>query len=137
MTVVTVEGRVGGDPDLRFISTGKAVASFSIVSDRRRKNPTTDEWESTETTWRKVTAWGDLGENCTNSLQKGDLVIVIGREYLDEWQSKDGKTGVSLVIEAYNVGPALKRSTWKQDRAERVAVSADDPWNTSTDEAPF
>ena len=70
MTVVTVEGRVGGDPDLRFISTGKAVASFSIVSDRRRKNPTTDEWESTETTGRKDTAGGAPGENSTSASRK-------------------------------------------------------------------
>lgn len=140
MTVVTIEGRLGADPDLRFIPSGKAVANLNVVTDRRRKNPDTGEWESTETTWRKITCWGDLAENVAESLQKGDEVIIVGREWLEEWVSKDGdKTGVNLAVEAYTVGPALRRTKWSKNRAERTANATPDPWASGplTEEPPF
>lgn len=47
-------------------------------------------------------------------MQKGDLVIVIGREYLDEWQSKDGK----------NWRQPRHRGVQRRPRSEAIDVEA-------------
>lgn len=131
-TTVTIEGNLGGDVELRFTAQGKAVASFSVVSSKSRKLDD-GTWEDTEVTWRRITAWDALGENCADTLNKGDAVVIIGREYLEEWQTSE-KSGVTLKVNAYNVAPSLKRHRWKKQVAERAttdtgrAAPADDPW---------
>lgn len=131
-TTVTIEGNLGGDVELRFTASSKAVASFSVVSSKSRKLDD-GTWEDTEVTWRRITAWDSLGENCAESLNKGDAVVIVGREYLEEWTTDAGKSGVTLKVNAYNVAPSLKRHRWSKQASERSGVTdtgraTDDPW---------
>ena len=75
--LLTVVGYLGQDPTLRFIQSGKAVASFNLASTPREKDG--DQWKVGGTTWFAVSAWGEFAENVVESLHKGDRVIVTGR----------------------------------------------------------
>lgn len=134
---VTLEGRIGSDPEIRFTKDGKAVASFSMVTSKSRKQDN-GEWLESETTWYRVSAWDTLGENVVESLHKGDAVMVTGRLFMDTYNDREGQQRQSLKVEAYNVAPSLKRARW--ERKESVSVKAvgapvADPW--ADDVPPF
>jgi len=137
---VTLEGRIGGDPEIRFTKDGKAVASFSMVTSKSTKQG--EQWVESETTWYRVSAWDSLAENVTECLAKGDAVIVTGRVFMDSYTDKEGVEKQSLKVTAYNVGPALKRNQWKRGEAVQrtSAPVAADPWMTlepKDDTPPF
>lgn len=139
-TNVTITGRLGGDPELRFTPQGKAVASLSLVSSKSTKLPNGD-WEESETTWYRVTVWDAMAENVAESLTKGDSVIVVGRLFMDNYTDKMGQERQSLKVNAYNVGPDLKRAPWRKNAMSGGTSAAparvnDDPWSTPADDVP-
>lgn len=145
---VTIEGNLGGDPVVRFTQSGKAVASFSMVTSKSNRNPDGSWGENTEETWYDVSAWDALGENVAESLRKGHTVMVTGRLYLDRYTDRDGNTRQSLKVHAYNVGPSLKKHRWTRGDATDSpagavgsprgvgAFGSADPWAKQQDDIP-
>ena len=110
MTNVTITGRIGSDPELRYTGTGLPVLNFRLAEDHRAKNPQTGEWETAGTTWRTVSVW-ERGlmkpEYLQTSLAKGMAVTVQGSERLREWEGKDGAKGKTLELSASLVASPL------------------------------
>lgn len=110
MTNVTITGRIGSDPELRYTGTGLPVLNFQLAEDHRAKNPQTGEWETTGTTWRTVSVW-ERGlmkpEYLQTVLAKGMAVTVQGSERLREWEGKDGQRGKTLEVSASLVASPL------------------------------
>lgn len=75
-------GRLGKDPEQRFMSNGDAVTSFSIAVGWKTKDKEGAEWVN-------ITAFGKLAEICHEYLRKGSQVFVSGRMKTDEYE-KDG-----------------------------------------------
>lgn len=137
-TTVTIEGRVGSDPEIKFTSSGKAVVKFSVVSSRNVKGDD-GKWSESETTWWRVTAWDAFAENIADSITKGEHVLVLGRAYTEEWTDKEGNKRSSLAVNAFNVGLSLKRVKASVKRADRVKPSAPseaDPWAAGDGDVP-
>lgn len=65
-------GRLGKDPETRYMPNGDAVTSFSIACGWKSK-----EKEGTE--WVNCSAFGKLAEICGEYLKKGSQVYVSGR----------------------------------------------------------
>ena len=140
-TPVTVIGRLGGDPELRFTQSGKSIASFSMVTSKSSQR-TDGTWDESETTWYRVEAWESLGENVVECLRKGDAVIVYGRMYMDSYQAKDGSgERQSLKVNAYSIGPDLKKAPYRKADASAPARpaasgSSDNPWTAPAGDIP-
>ena len=113
---VTIEGRVGSDPVLRFIPSGAAVADFSIAVTERKKQG--DEWVDGQTDWYRVSAWRALAENVSESVHRGDLVVVSGTLKQGTYE-KDGQTRTSLDITADWVAASLRFNTVTVNRTQR------------------
>ena len=137
---VTLQGRLGSDVDLKYTQAGKAVATFRMVTSKPRKKDD-GGWEDTQTTWYTVKAWELLGENAAETLRSGDSVIVVGQMWNEEWTTKDGEKRLTLTVNAWDIGPSIKRATAKVTRAERGTGKAatDDAWSTPApaDDVPF
>lgn len=141
---ITITGRLGADPELRFTPSGAAVANLRVVTDRRFKNAA-GEWESKDTSWWSVQAWKQLAENVTESLKKGDLVIVVGDIKQREYETKEGEKRTVVEVEARHIGPDLSRATAKVTKfsggttAATASSGGADPWASpsTTDEPPF
>jgi single-strand DNA-binding protein len=73
---VQLIGRLGRDPETRFIPSGKQVTTFSVAVTDRWRDAEGEQKERTE--WFKVEAWGRLGEVCQEYLGKGRLVYIEG-----------------------------------------------------------
>ena len=77
-------GRLGKDPETRYMTGGDAVVNFSVAVGWKSK-----EKEGTE--WVRCTAFGKLAEICGQYLKKGSQVYVAGRMATRKWQDKDGQ----------------------------------------------
>jgi single-strand DNA-binding protein len=135
---ITVSGRLGGDPEIRFTTSGRAVTSATLAVDHRFQR--NGEWES-ETSWLNVVAWADLGEHFAASCSKGDRVIVVGRMSQRSYETKEGEKRYAYEIIADDIGPSLK---WAEATVERISRDDAPSRSTSTpdpvygdDEEPF
>ena len=77
--IVTLVGNLTADPELRYVSSGTPVCSFTLASTPRRQNQATQTWEDGETLFTRCDVWKQMGENVAESLAKGHRVVVTGR----------------------------------------------------------
>lgn len=82
-------GRLGKDVEIRYTSSGTAVASMTIATSEKFKNKQSGEWEE-KTEWHRVTLWGKLAEIAGQYLAKGSMVFIEGRLTTRKWQDRDG-----------------------------------------------
>lgn len=94
---IVVAGHLGSDPETRFTSSGQKVTSFRLASNSRRGG-------NTETTWWRITVWGETLDKLISYLKKGSAVIVMGELQKPEiFTGRDGTSQVSLNIVAVNL----------------------------------
>ena len=86
---VMLIGNLGKDPEVRYTTSGTAVASFSVATSEKYKNKS-GEWEE-KTEWHNVTLWARLAEIAGEYLSKGKTVYIEGRLQTRKWQDRDGK----------------------------------------------
>jgi single-strand DNA-binding protein len=86
---VMLIGNLGKDPEVRYTTSGTAVAGFSIATSERFKNKN-GEWED-RTEWHNITLWGRLAEIAGEYLAKGRTVYIEGRLQTRKWQDRDGR----------------------------------------------
>ena len=96
-----IVGRLGSDPEIRYMPDGTAVANFSIAtSDEWKDKNTGEKMERTE--WHRVVAFRRLAEVCGEYLQKGRQVYIEGKLRTKSWE-KDGITRYATQIEAFTM----------------------------------
>ena len=112
---VTLVGNVTRDPELRYTSGGRGVASFGLAVNRRYQS--NGEWQE-QTSFFDVVAWGTLGENVAASLHKGTRAVVYGRLEQRSWDTEDGSKRTKIEVIADEIGPSLR---WAQAQVEKTA----------------
>src|SRR5690554_3201049 len=153
-TQITVIGNLTGDPELRFIQSGAAVANFTVASTPRTFDRQTNEFKDGETLFMRCSLWREAAENVAESLTKGMRVIVVGRLVSRSWEANGEKRTV-MELQVDEVGPSLRYATAKVNRTQRGGGSGGgfgggfaaspaggsdaDPWATApaSDEPPF
>ena len=113
---ITLVGNLTRDPELRFTTTGRGVASFGIAVGRRYQ--VNGEWQE-QTSYFNVTAWGQLGENAAASLHKGTRVVVTGRLEQREYTTREGDKRTAIDVIADELGPSLRWATAQVERTPR------------------
>jgi single-strand DNA-binding protein len=77
-------GHLGKDPEVRFKTDGKPVATFSLAVN----------WKGATTegvTWVPIVAYDRLAEICGEYLKKGAKVQITGKYNVNKWTSKEGE----------------------------------------------
>ena len=133
-TTTVIAGNLTDNPELKFTSNGAAVANFRIAVTPRIREA--EGWRDGETSFFRVNAWRQLAENATESLSKGDRVIVIGRLKARSWETPEGERRSVVEIEADEIGPSLRWATAKAERAT-ASTSKAKPSGQFNDEPPF
>ncbi len=117
---VTLVGNVTRDPELRYTSGGRGVASFGLAVNRRYQS--NGEWQE-QTSFFDVVAWGTLGENVAASLNKGTRAVVYGRLEQRSWDTQEGEKRTKIEVIADEIGPSLR---WAQANVEKTARTSGD-----------
>jgi single-strand DNA-binding protein len=146
---VTIVGNLTNDPELRFTPSGAAVASFTVASNSRYLDKTTNEWKDGEPVFMRCSVWRQYAENVAESLTRGTPVFVTGRLKQRSYDTREGEKRTVLELEVDDVGPALRTATAKVTKVARSGgeggfsggggfgggqqgggAPADDPWAT-------
>jgi single-strand DNA-binding protein len=115
---ITLVGNITRDPELRFTATGQAKVNFGLAVNRRWQNRQTNDWEEA-TSFFNVIAWGEMGENISESLGKGSRVIVSGRLEQRSWETEEGEKRSVIEVVADEVGPSLRWATAEVKKSDR------------------
>ncbi len=86
---VTLIGRLGQDPELKYTQSGIAVAKFSLATSMSWKDQDGNNQEKTE--WHNIVVWRKLAEICAEYLKKGSKVYVEGSMSTSTWEDENKK----------------------------------------------
>jgi single-strand DNA-binding protein len=81
LNTVTLVGRAGRDPELRYFESGQVVCNVTLAVDRRRKNEDKPDWFDLE-------IWGRTAEIAGEYVRKGSLIGVSGSLKFDRWKDR-------------------------------------------------
>ena len=84
---VIMIGRVGRDPEMRHMNSGKAVTNFSVAVSIKRRGET---GPTEDTTWHRVTMYERLAEVASQYVRKGSLVYIEGNLRYGKYTDKNG-----------------------------------------------
>lgn len=113
--LVTFQGTVGQDPELKFTKADKPFTVLSVAHTDRVKQGET--WVDGETTWIRVVMFGERSETIVDSVSKGDKVLVTGNAKLNTFTNKEGieKTALECSADTIAVVPKRKQTNKRNE----------------------
>ena len=124
---VTLVGRAGRDPEVRYFESGTVVANLTMAVNRRSREDEPD--------WFNLEIWGKQAQVAADYVKKGSLIGVTGSFKLDSWKDR-------------NTGEDRNKPVVRVDRLELLGSKRDSEngnfqnnnsfnQQTSNDEIPF
>lgn len=101
MNRVTIIGRLGKDPEVRFTQDKKAVGNFTVATSEKWTDKAGVKKEKTE--WHRIVVWDKQAELCAEYLSKGRRVAIEGKLQTREWTNKEGVKQYTTEIVASHV----------------------------------
>ena len=117
-------GRVGTEPELKYMASGDAVLNFTLATSDKWKDKTTGEMREL-VEWHNVVVYRRLAEIIAKMVKKGSKVYIEGKNKTRKWQKND-VTHYKTEVEAVEI-LVLDKKTGE------VAQSA----SSSDDDLPF
>jgi single-strand DNA-binding protein len=127
MNVIAIDGNLTRDPEIKNVTNGATVMSFSVANNDIRKKGENGEWENIPCFidcefWPKnVSFW-------SKKLYKGAPVALHGRLKQDRWQAEDGtnRSKIKIVVQGF-ASPILKNDySVASEQSDLQRVSQDD-----------
>lgn len=134
---VILIGNVGGDPDVRYLEGGVAVARFSLATSEVYNNKNGER--VTQTEWHNIVLWRNLAQIAEKYVKKGMMLYIEGRLRTRSWDDQNGVKRYTTEI----YGDNFQMLSRKQDSNERPQDTpmpqAPDlsPNNDDSDDLPF
>jgi single-strand DNA-binding protein len=88
INLLIISGRLGGNPELKYLQSGDPICQFSIANSESWKNDKGEKQE--KTMWVPCVAWGKQAEGLAKILKKGMAVTVEGSLVIRKYNDKDG-----------------------------------------------
>jgi len=112
LNVVTLVGRVGGDPDVKYFESGRVVCNLTLAVNRMTRNSDQPDWFSLE-------LWGKQAEVAANYVRKGTQIGVTGALKFETWQDR-------------NTGATRSKPVVRVDRLELLGSKRDNEAGASS-----
>ena len=127
---VILVGRLGRDPETRYMPNGDAITNFSLATDEQWRDRNGER--QTRTEWHNVSLYGKLGEIAGQYLRKGSQVFIEGKIQSRKYTDKDG-----IERMAYNIiGNEMKMLGNRNDGSDSGNNNAAPPTSNPPPEAP-
>jgi single stranded DNA-binding protein (ssb) len=85
LNIVTLVGRAGGDPEVKYFESGSVVCNLTLAVNRRTKKTDQPDWFNLE-------IWGKTAEIAANYVRKGSLIGIKGALKFEYWQDRNTGT---------------------------------------------
>ena len=107
-----LNGRLTKAPELKQTNNGKSVCSFTIAVDRNRDREKTD--------FIPIVAWGKTAEFVNQWFGKGDLITIVGRIEVRNYEDKNGnkRTATEIIAGEVLVGGSKNTTNASEKPAE-------------------
>ena len=106
INTITLVGRAGRDPELRFFESGTSVANLTMAVDKASSN------REEEPDWFSLEIWGKQAQVAADYVRKGSLIGVVGRMTSEHWTDR-------------NTGERRSKPVVKVDRLALLGSKAD------------
>ena len=94
---VVLIGNLGKDPDIRSLSNGDEVASFSLATSESWKDKTSGE-KKQKSEWHNIVVFGGLVQIVKSYVKKGSKLYVEGKLQTRKWQDQSGADRYSTEV---------------------------------------
>jgi single-strand DNA-binding protein len=141
---VILLGRLGKDPEVRYMANGEAVANFSIATSESWKDKSGEKQEKTE--WHNCTAYKRLAEIVGEYVKKGSQIYVEGKLQTRKWEDKQGVTKYTTEIivheltmlgDKQNSQADAPQATASKPNVPKLAVKGFEDWVDDDSGIPF
>lgn len=123
-TTLTIRGNLVANPD-RITSAKGDFTTFRVAVNEFHRDQSTGSYVDGRSSFYKVVAFRQLGNNVYKSLSKGDAVVVHGTLRINQWETPAGDTRSAPEIEARGVGPDLRFGIATYQRVPNQRQSGD------------
>ena len=130
--VCTFCGRLGNNPEITILPSGKERVRFSVAVDRNYKK----EDGTRPTDWISVVIWGSSAYVKKTNLHKGDKVVVSGRYEINEWTDNNGTKQYAGALNCSNIELVEHKKSDKDKAVEDALANQNNPMNED-DDLPF
>ena len=108
-----LNGRLTKAPELKQTNSGKSVCGFTIAVDRSRDREKTD--------FIPIVAWGKTAEFVNQWFGKGDLITIVGRIEVRNYEDKNGnkRTATEIIAEEVLFGGSKSTGQVSENASQR------------------
>tara|TARA_Y100001968_G_scaffold284124_1_gene283284 strand:+ start:814 stop:1203 length:390 start_codon:yes stop_codon:yes gene_type:complete len=124
---VTLVGRAGRDPEVRYFESGSVVANLTLAVNRRSRNDEPD--------WFNLEIWGKQAQVAADYVKKGSLIGIVGSFKLDSW--KDRQTGEDKSKPVIRVDRLELLGSKKEAESNGFRNQSSSMGNANEEEIPF
>tara|TARA_B100000965_G_scaffold252166_1_gene212171 strand:+ start:54 stop:443 length:390 start_codon:yes stop_codon:yes gene_type:complete len=124
---VTLVGRAGRDPEVRYFESGTVVANLTMAVNRRNRDDEPD--------WFNLEIWGKQAQVAADYVKKGSLIGITGSFKLDSW--KDRNTGETRNKPVVRVDRLELLGSRKDSENSNFQSNNSFNQQTNNDEIPF
>ena len=108
---VILIGNVGKDPDVRYLDSGVAVATFSLATTERGYTLQNGTQVPARTEWHNIVLWRGLAQTAEKYVHKGDKLYIEGKIKSRSYDDQNGIKRTIVEIFADNMEMLTPRST--------------------------
>jgi single-stranded DNA-binding protein len=141
---VILIGRLGKDPEVRYMPNGEVVCNFSVATSETWNDRNGQRVERTE--WHNITMYRRLAEIAGQYLKKGSQVYLEGKIQTRKYQGKDGieRTAYDIIVNEMKMLGGVNSDQQAQaetptppSRQAPAAHAAPVDGNDESDDIPF
>ena len=138
---VILIGNVGKEPDVRYLDSGVAVATFSLATTERGYTLQNGTQVPDRTEWHNIVLWRGLAQTAEKYVHKGDKLYIEGKIRSRSYDDQNGIKRTIVEIFADNMemltprssaAPALAPAPQPQSVQPQPVVGSD-----ASDDLPF
>ena len=108
---VILIGNVGKDPDVRYLDSGVAVATFSLATTERGYTLQNGTQVPDRTEWHNIVLWRGLAQTAEKYVHKGDKLYIEGKIKSRSYDDQNGIKRTIVEIFADNMEMLTPRTT--------------------------
>ena len=134
---VILIGNVGKDPDVRYLDSGVAVATFSLATTDRAYTLANGTQVPERTEWHNIVLWRGLAQTAEKYVRKGDKLYIEGKIRSRSYDDQNGIKRTIVEIFADNMEMLTPRGTSQPQAAPAQQPVQQPVAESSSDDLPF